>query len=219
MKWNPKNIQQNIVPQVREAKVIEYVKRLEQENKLLRQGLLPTSKASNVKTNLGNALPPEMRPGNIGELNKVIWPFYFPCSRVTLAPGQSMRGSFTVTQEAAFVMTSLTKVVHRTVEGLTSYIDPRNFNTEVGGANDLVFTMRDASSSRNFNSLPMELDHIGDPWNPSPFPTPMLVRENGTIEFQFTNNSLDQTYSAVITAFGYRVRIAQFEKLLSQVTG
>lgn len=220
MKINRNNLQQNIVPNVTQAKMLDYVQRLERENRLLRQGQLPITSVQAAKTNLQGALPPELMPGNIGEITKVIWPFFFPARRVRLEPGQSDRGSFTVTQEAAFVMTSLTKVVHREDGGgLVSYIDPRDFDVAVGGANDLVYTMRDASSSREFQSLPLALDHIGDPWEPTPFPTPMLVRENGTIEFQLTNNSLTETYHAVIMGFGYRIRISQFEKILSQVTG
>lgn len=220
MKINMKKVQQNILPNVTNAKLIDYIQKLERTNRLLAQGQVPITSVQSAQTNLKGALPPEQMPGNIGELTKVIWPFYFPTNRVRLTAGQSARSSYTVTQEAAFVMTSLIKVVHREDGGGdVSYIDPRDFDVEVGGANDLVFTMRDASSSRDFQSSPLALDHIGDPWDPSPFPTPMLVRENGTIEFQLTNNSLTDIYHASITAFGYRIRISDYEKILSTVTG
>lgn len=211
------------IQQVRQTKLIEYVQQLERQNRLLRQGLVPNSTPMGLKSNLDASLPPELRPGNVGEIMKVIWPYWFPSTPVSQAvvPGQSARVSFTVTQEAAFIMTSLAKVVHYDNAGIATYIDPANFNTSQGqgNANDLSVTIRDASSSRDFQALPFELDHIGDPQNPTSFPTPMLIRENGTLEFQVINSSLATTYYPKLIAFGYRIRIDAYEKILSGVTG
>lgn len=218
MKWNPKENQANIIPQVKHTKLLDYVTQLERQNRLLRQGLVPSATPNGVKTNLDRSLPPELRPGNVGEINKIIWPYWFPSTPVELelGPGESKRASFTVTQEAAFILTSLVKVVHFDDGGLTTYIDPNQYDSYV---NDLAFTMRDASSSREFNAQPIGFDQIGDPMNPTPFPTPMLIRENGTIEYLIGNSSSGTTYFPKLIAFGYRIRIDAYEKLLSGVTG
>jgi len=216
------------LPQVREAKVLDYVKQLEAQNRLLRQGLIPNATGDQLKTNMDTALPPELRPGNLGNLGNVIWPYWFTAfsqnpaaPAIQLAPGQSATISFIVTQEAAFVMTQLAKVVHFDVGGppVATYLDPDNFDVGVSNANDLSIVMRDASSTRDFMQNPIPLDTIGDPGNPTPFPTPMWIKENGRLEFFVANAATStRTYWPKLIAFGYRIRTDAYEKILSGVT-
>lgn len=211
------------LPQVREAKILDYVKQLESQNRLLRQGLVPNASGNGLKSNLDAALPPELRPGNVGNLANVIWPYFFTSipNAIFLAPGQSTVLSIKVSQEAAFVMTQLVKVVHvDTGGGVLEYLDPDDFDVGVSNCNDLSFVMRDASSTREFAQNPIPFDAVGDPGNPSPFPTPMWIRENGTIEFFVGNAATStKTYWPKLVAFGYRIRTDAYEKILSGVTG
>lgn len=211
------------IPQVRQAKLMDYVLKLERQNRMLKQGLVPNASGATLKGNLDSQLPEALRPGNVGQLANVIWPYWITAVPATpvksVLPGSSIRFAMTVSQEAAFIMTQLVKTVYKDTAGVTNYLDPDNFDVSVSNANDLTLTMRDASSSRMFTQTPIPLDTIGDPGNPSPFPTPMYIKENGVLEFMLTNNSGAEIYYPFITAFGYRIRISDYEKILSQVVG
>jgi len=215
------------IPEVRQAKIIEYVKQLEAQNRLLRQGLIPNASGNALKTNMDSALPPELRPGNVGNLANVIWPFWFTTfgqnpqqPAVQLQPGQSAIVSFVVTQEAAFVLTQIAKVVHEDIVGATTYLDPDNFNVSVSNANGLSVVMRDASSTRDFMQNPIPVDAIGDPGNPTALPTPMWIKENGRMEFFVGNEPTSgRIYWPKFIAFGYRIRTDAYDKILSAVTG
>ncbi len=208
----------NEAAQIRDAKMLNYVYRLEQENKYLRQGLQPGAGAKQLKHNLGQSNLPQ-KPGNVDDITRVIWPFFFPTSYTELVPGQSARTSFTVTQEASFIWLYATKTVHKLVAGVPTYIDPNNFDVTQGQANDLSFTIRDAQSTRDYNALPIPLDHVGDPLSPWALPSPVMFIPNSTIEVQFINASLTETYFPCMTFFGYRLRMQDREKLMSLVTG
>jgi hypothetical protein len=214
-----------MIPQVQQARIIDYVKQLESQNRLLRQGLIPNASGAAMAGNLANSLPPELYPGNVGNLANVIWPYWFPTVpqdplNPGVLPGTSTRISFTVSQEAAFVMLNLVKVVHFDNAGIWTYKDPDDFNVSTSNENDLSFAMRDSSSTRDFIQSPIPFDAIGDPGNPTPLPTPMWIKENGSIEF-FVGNAPGSafTYFPKIIAFGYRIRTDAYEKILSGVTG
>lgn len=221
--------QEAAIPMVRQARLIDYVKQLESQNRLLRQGLTPNGAGNALKGNMDTALPPELRPGNLGNLSNVIWPFFFTTfgqnpaqPAVQLIPGTSQTVSFVVTQEAAFVMTQLVKVVHIDVGGpaKSTYLDPDDFDVSASNANGLSVVMRDASSTRDFMQNPIPVDSIGDPGNPTVFPTPMWIKENGRMEFFVSNEAgSGNTYWPKFIAFGYRIRTDAYEKILSAVTG
>lgn len=218
---------ESAIPRVAQMKLIDYVKKLESQNRLLRQGLVPNASGDALKGNLDYALPPELRPGNVGNLGNVIWPYFFTTfgqnpqqPAVQLVPGTSQVVSFVVTQEAAFVMTQLVKVVHMDVAGIANYRDPDNFDVSASNANGLSVVMRDASSTRDFMQNPIPVDAIGDPGNPTVFPTPMWIKENGRMEFFVANApGSGNTYWPKFIAFGYRIRTDAYEKILSSVTG
>lgn len=190
-----------------------------QKNKSLRrQGLQPTEGARSMSDNMEkiNGL---VRPGNIGAINRVIWPYWFTFTAPTLAPGSSGSGFTTITQEAGFVWMSYTKSVFIRSAGPTyTYIDP-NATGVAAQADGLKMVIRDASSSRQFHNLPAEMDTIGNPLYPSTLETPMMFLPNATVEIAFTNQHATRTYVPFVTFFGYRIRIEDAENILSLVNG
>lgn len=175
---------------------------------------------------LKNSLPSQMMAGNIGNINNVIWPFWFTFNSAPLQPNNGTNATFTVTQEAAFVMMAYTKVVFiRTGTGVIgdpyiytaiNALDPNETNAN---ANDLNMTIRDAQSTRTFFSLPQAVDQIGPAEFATVLPTPQLVLPNSTIECIYTNNHASRVYVPYITCFGYRVRLADAANILSTITG
>ena len=165
-------------------------------------------------------LPGMLRPGNVGDINRVIWPFWFTFTPAPeLAPGESSSASFAVTQEASFVAMAITKTVHNLTVGPTyTYVDPGD-ETGAGETPGLSFFLRDAQSSRVFMQSTIELDHIGAPRFPTILAQPMLFLPNSVVEAGYTNSNASNTYVPFVTLFGYRLRIEESEKIRSLVTG
>lgn len=188
----------------------------------LRQGQVPNNSAQNLDYNMRNALGPLLTPGNIGDINSVIWPFYFTTDvpDSPLAFGETLQTGFSVTQEAAFIFMSYTKTVYL-AEGEEpnqswTYLDPDQQEPSAPG---LFFTLRDGSSSRQLFNSPMALDNYGNPRFPSKFPRPVMLLPNQVMQIQFINSHESNLYVPLITAFGYRIRIDEAQKLLSLVYG
>lgn len=193
---------------------------LELENQL-RQGVVPNNSPQQLDYNMRNAMGPLLAPGNIGEINNVIWPFYFTTDNplTEIGPDETFQTGYGVTQEAAFIMMSYTKSVYL-VEGeddnrTYTYLDPNNNQFAPG----LVFTFRDGSSSRQLFNTPMNIDHYGNPFYPTKFPRPMMLLPNQVFQIAFTNTHSTNRYLPFITAFGYRIRVDQAQNLLSLVYG
>jgi hypothetical protein len=189
----------------------------------VRQNQLPNDSAQQLDYNMRNALGPMLTPGNIGDINSVIWPFYFTTDvpDTPLLQNNTFLTGFSVTQEAAFVFMSFVKTVYSVANpnlpGETwTYLDPDFTNPS---APDLTFTFRDGSSSRQFFNTPMNIDNYGNPRFPTKFPRPIMLLPNQVMQIAFTNSSPANVYVPRITAFGYRMRIDQAQKLLSLVYG
>lgn len=179
-----------------------------------------TTPPSDLLSNIKNAVGGSLTPGNIGDINSVIWPFYFPTDipDTPLAENETLQTGFSVTQEAAFIFMSFVKAVYL-VEGEDenqswTYLDPDQDNPSAPG---LFFTMRDGSSSRQFFNTPMAIDHFGNPRFPSKFPRPLMLLPNQVMQIAFINNHPTNVYVPIITAFGYRLRVDEAQKLLSLV--
>jgi hypothetical protein len=187
----------------------------------LRQSQMPNNSAQNLQFNMKNDLSPLLTPGNIGDINSVIWPFYFttdiPSSPV--AVNETFQTGFSVTQEAAFIFMSFVKTVYlvecEQPDDSWTYLDPDDQPSAPG----LVFSLRDGSSSRQFFNTPIDIDHYGNPRFPTKFPRPVMLLPNQVMQIAFTNNHPTNLYVPFITAFGYRIRIDQAQKLLSLVYG
>lgn len=189
----------------------------------LRQNQVPNNSAQNLEYNMRNALGPMLTPGNIGDVNSVIWPFYFTTDVPTSAigPNETFQTGFSVTQEAAFVFMSFAKTIYLVEGDLVeeqswTYLDPDNGLPSSPG---LTFTLRDGSSSRQLFNTPMLTDHYGHPRYPTKFPRPVMLLPNQVMQIQFANSHASNKYIPLITAFGYRIRIDEAQKLLSLVYG
>lgn len=187
----------------------------------LRQGQMPNNSAQNLQYNMKNDLSPLLTPGNIGDINSVIWPFYFTTDvpDSPIAANETFTTGLSVTQEAAFIFMSFTKTVYQ-VEGdqpndSWTYLDPSDQPSAPG----LVFTLRDGSSSRQLFNTPINIDAYGNPRFPTKWPRPIMLLPNQVMQIAFTNTHPLNLYVPFITAFGYRIRIDQAQKLLSLVYG
>jgi hypothetical protein len=193
---------------------------LQDRQMLKRQGLKPNVSDNDVLQNLNTFLPPWLSPGNLGDLNRVIWPFWFTFTAPQLPPNKNSTGVITVTQEAAFVWMSFTKVVFKQdpITLAVTAIDP-DVSGAAGKATDLTFSIKDAQSTRLFTQLPVTLDTVGVPRFPTTLPSPLLFLPNSTVEVSYFNADPVNQYIPFITFFGYRVRIDEAQKILSTITG
>lgn len=177
--------------------------------------------ATDLYRNIKRGVPSRLMPGNVGDINNIIWPFWFTFTAPELAPNQTATGSYSVTQEAAFIAMAYTKVVFKKTTGPTVYtaIDPAQEDPATGEANGLKFQFRDAQSTRVFAKTVVPLDAFGDPRFPSVFQTPIMFLPNSTVECVYSNSDAAATYVPWITMFGYRVRLANAEQILSLIEG
>ena len=196
---------------------------LKAEEARARQGIEPTTGPESLSRNMKRVLPSYLMPGNIGDVNRVIWPFYFTATTQELpaavgGTASQGTGTITVTQEAAFVVMQLSKVVFRRVAGPPveyEYVDPTDSNaTNTPG---LSMVIQDSQSRRVFMNNPIDFEHIGGPEFPWELPTPILFLPNSTIQLQYFNSNAAETYVPWVTLFGYRVRMEDASQILSLV--
>lgn len=201
-------------------------KNLDEKEAMLRQGQLPVRNPQDLERNMSRNLGPMLAPGNLGDINKVCWPYYFSTEipQTTVGPNETFQTGFSITQEAAFIMMSFTKTVYL-ASGVTApdyqpwtYLDPN----QAGVANrapGLTFTLRDGSSSRQLYDRPIEIQHYGNPRFPTKLPRPIMFLPNQSVQVAFVNSHAVNRYVPSITVFGYRVRIEDAQNLLSLVYG
>ena len=190
-----------------------------------RQGLKDVRGPQDVRDNLQSVLPGYMMPGNIGDVNKVCWPFWFTNNTPELpaaSGGAASQGkaTVTITQEAAFIMTSFTKAVfiHDLIGGTFSYVDADQVG-QIPLTPGLSMALIDSQSSRNFMIRPLNLDNVGCAKFPTELPTPLMFLPNSIIETQLFNSNPDVAYVPWITFFGVRCRIEDAQRILSLITG
>jgi hypothetical protein len=87
---------------------------LNQMQNNLNAGVVPTASngGQGLQANLQNNLPYQLLPGNLGDINSVIWPFQFSTGFQVVNPMTNVPTSYTITQEACFVWMSYVKVVY-----------------------------------------------------------------------------------------------------------
>ena len=204
----------NIRQQYQDAKE----KMLNEKENLLRQGLVPNTGPQTMQANLQSSLDPTMVPGNVGDINKVLWPYYFSTDYLLVNPAETVKNGFTVTQEAAFIWMAYTKVVsiHTAGPEVNTYINPDDVSG-AGLAPGLSFTIRDSQSARDYQNQPINLDSVGNPRWPTTLPRPLLILPNSNVEISFTNSHASNIYVPFLTAFGYRIRIEDAKNLLGTV--
>jgi hypothetical protein len=200
----------------------EHNRNIRMRQEMMRQqNARPINNARDLNNHM-KSLPPSMRPGNVGAINDVIWPFWFTGTAPEMAPNTSATSFTTITQEAAFVMMAYTKAVYLRSGAPGSYVytfvDSLD-ESAAGQADGLSFTIKDSGSTRTFHNKPLEIDQVGGGEFPSVLPTPIMFLPNSNIEIAYQNNHAANTYVPFITFFGYRVRVDEAQKLLSTVTG
>lgn len=193
-------------------------KKIQQQQANLKSGGSP----ERTQANLRNSKLGGLMPGNVGDINKVVWPFFYTFTAPELAPGVSSTGSFTVSQEAAFIWMNFTCAVFLRSGAGPNYtytaIDTSDESAN-GNIDGLNIVFRDAQSSRVFQRDPMPIEAFGNPQYPTVLRSPVMFLPNSTVECLYTNNNSTNVYVPFITFFGYRVRIQGAENILSLVTG
>lgn len=201
--------------------VISKEKNLKMLESQLRQGQLMTEDARDLERNLFKNLGP-LAPGNVGEINRVIWPFWFTTdlpNNEGIALDESFQTQFSVTLEASFIIMAIAKTVYQTNVEPWNYLDP-NEDGLLGRAPGLSFTLRDSSSQRQFfGNEPVAMGHIGNPRFPTVLPRPMLLLPNQMMEIQFMNDHASNVYFPTLSFFGYRLRLENAQQILSTVSG
>jgi hypothetical protein len=169
----------------------------------------------NLYEQLKQFLPKSMLPGNIGDIDKVTWPFWYTASfdlgiNPTLGQATKQVRSFQVSNEAAFLLMAIGR---------------KAWDASLAGdLAPLQIDIRDRQSSRQFNDRSIPIQQIGKKYRKSVLPTPMLI---------YPNAFIDVTMSSWLTAdmatvgngkhefyfFGYRIRGEDMTKMLSSVFG
>lgn len=161
------------------------------------------------------------KPANIGDINSVLWPFFFQFSTNDLAPGASDTFSFSVTQEAGFLMRQISQVTYRKLDsGTYEYINPFYWDEDANSPNGLVFNIEDAQSSRVYNGRTAEeVSMLGNANFPKIYPSTVFLLPNQTMLLNLSNTNTIETYRCYVTVMGYRVRVQDAQKILSTVSG
>lgn len=171
-----------------------------------------------------------LRPANVGSQGSIMWPYFFTTGLPTatpdpiaiLQPGGAVDTSFTVSQEAAFIVTSwIATVYERTGAGPYTYtaLDPTAQSAEGGLAQGLSFTMQDPQSGRVYNFNPTPVDFLGQGDFPTVLASPQMLLPNSVFIVRYQNNHPTRVYVPFVTFFGYRVRLEDMQNIQSLTRG
>jgi len=207
--------------QVKNARHAAGLKKMEEQitNEAIRreQGYEPTGNSvENMERQFEKSLPKWLRPGNVGEINDVFWPFFFTFDQVILPPQSSVSSVLTVTKEAGFIWINMIKsIFSKDPETMyLTWINPDD-ETAAGKTPGLKWSLRDANSTRQFSNIPIDMDHVALPRFPTTHPKPQYFMPNANVEITYFNTHATNYYVAFMTLQGYRIR--QPEDLLSLV--
>jgi hypothetical protein len=168
-----------------------------------------------LETELLKRLPSALVPGNVGNFYDVAWPFDYTVSfdfglNPTYDKNTSQTQSFQVTQEAAFIIGSITRKCY---SGTTS-----------GELAPLQLMIRDRQSTRQFMDLPIPLQAIAKKIPATNWEVPLIMLPNAFIDFTLTSwlanpqNTLGNS-RINITMTGYRTRTSDIGQVLSTIFG
>ena len=169
-----------------------------------------------LSTKLKQVLPPHMVPGNVGNVNKVAWPFWYRIEfdfgvNPSWTPATRQVQSFQVTQEAAFLLMAIAR-------------KPWD-STTAGDRAPLLIQFVDRQSSRQFNDRPIPIQNIGKRKDPTILSTPHLIMPNAFIDCTITSVLTSGTMANVgngkheFTFFGYRTRVKDAAQVMSTIFG
>lgn len=158
--------------------------------------------------------------GNVGDIDKIIWPFLFQSSMgedAIIGPNENVTRNITITQEAAFSLVAIQKNVFRLNGGDWEYVNPSDNTTNAGISTGLKFNIEESQTGVNWFDKPISIDHIGDGKDPYCMPSPTMFLPNSNTEINFYNQSAN-TYRVNMMFLGFRVRIEDAQNILSLVT-
>jgi hypothetical protein len=163
------------------------------------------------------ALPPALRPLNVGEYSSVIWSYWFPMTSGVIAENTAVDVMTTITQEAAFIMTHMFCVAHLYEPAV---VPGQNRYTRVPVTNlPVKLTLVGAQSTRQFMLSPEPIELFGDKELPRKFPSPNLFLPNSTITARIQNDSPTAKYRISVVLLGARVRVDEASKVLGTMIG
>lgn len=167
---------------------------------------------------------PSLAGGNIRDINKIIWPFFFGTKKVIVPPGETVNSFTSITQEAAFNWAVAVRSVFERRPNPAQpdgfdyiYIDPKDWQD--GYVPGLSYVITDAQSDRSFQFDPTPIDHMGFAEEPTRLETPMLVSANNVLEVKFFNEHPTKTYIPFISLYGFRIRMEDADEILGLVGG
>lgn len=153
----------------RERSLVDRVQKLKSQPLVSRQG--------DLKANLLKILPKHMAPGNVGDINEVLWPFWFPFdfdfgTNPTFTINSRLSEIVQIDQEAGFLLTHISR----------DHVDPGPSGYQA----PLQATIRDLQSTRQFNSEPIPIQMIGFKAQPTYLDTPHFFLPNARIQMDLS---------------------------------
>lgn len=192
-------------------------KDIQARSRVLRQpSQFQFNSVQNLKRQLDEGLNFYMRPGNVGGINEVVWPFQFNASvdfgaNPTISSANVQRTSYQIDEEACFLLMSIS---------IMSGSDGGNVSaTERAPLSVLI---QDRQSTRFFQSSPMPLQAIGNNSNPAILPTPMFLYPSAFLDIIVAGiPDVGQLFpgdgTLQFSMFGLRTRVENAQKVLSTV--
>lgn len=160
-----------------------------------------------------------LAPGNVGDINTVIWDYWFVIQPTIVAPGSSTTQILNINNVASFTLKAIMKDVSvQTENGSFLYVDP-DAPADIGFAPGLQVQISDVSSARQYYNSPVRLDHVGSPQEPFILPSPLMYQPSASISVQISNSNTTDTFAVGLGFLGYRLRINNQSQLGSQITG
>lgn len=164
-------------------------------------------------------LPANLLPGNVGDIDKVTWPFWFPLTfnfgtNPTYNSATRQLQSYQVSNEAGFLLMSIGR---KAWDGSIA-----------GDLAPLQVEIRDRQSSRQFNDRPIPIQMIGKKSRRTVLPTPMLISPNAFLDVTMTSWVPDTGLLSMPTVgngrhelsfFGYRIRGEDMNKMYASIFG
>lgn len=169
----------------------------------------------NLLEQLKQIVPAHLLPGNVGDIDKVTWQFFYPITfdfglNPTYTTGTKQVQNFQVSNEAAFLLMAIGRKAWD--------------NTNASDLAPLQIEIRDRQSSRQFNDRPIPLQMIGKKSRRTVIPTPMLIAPNAFIDVTMTSFvTADMPTTGIgkheLYFFGYRIRGEDMNKLYANIFG
>ena len=163
---------------------------------------MPILSSGDMGMKLQQILPPHLKPLNVGHVDNVMWDFFFPVTfdlgnNPLINPNYRLRETFNVNIEASFLLCGI--------------IIDCNLHDINGLEAPLTMTVKNTSSTRQFNDNPFPIQNLGQAGLPFIFETPLLLTGNSTVETEIStwlqeNLQLSGNPKFDITFFGLRVR-------------